>query len=250
MRDKRPVDELSIEELERILAIRKREARMDRLRRYENNGRRIVTEDDTSDADDAPVQVEPEPAATVLAVPAEEPVEAPTPEPTDEDDTPQFEDELDRRATRRKGSSAPSSINKKLVWNRLLLVVEIAAAVGRDTRERKRMTVMEGGRAAVTRYETVGCYRKHTLLACRPLTGRTHQIRVHLAHIGYPIVGDAVYGGRRPRSRGQPAVPCPRQFLHAHRIRFRLPATGEEVEFTSPLPPDLQAVLEALERET
>jgi 23S rRNA pseudouridine1911/1915/1917 synthase len=122
---------------------------------------------------------------------------------------------------------------------------EIAAAVGRDIRERKRMAIVEGGRAAVTRYETLGCYRKCTLLACRPLTGRTHQIRVHLAHIGHPIVGDGVYGGRR-----RPSVPCPRQFLHAHRIRFRLPATGEEVELTSPLPPDLQAVLEALGSET
>jgi 23S rRNA pseudouridine1911/1915/1917 synthase len=121
---------------------------------------------------------------------------------------------------------------------------EIAAAVGRDIRERKRMAIVEGGRAAVTRYETLGCYRKYTLLACRPLTGRTHQIRVHLAHIGHPIVGDGVYGGRR-----RPSVPCPRQFLHAHRIRFRLPATGEEVELTSPLPPDLQAVLDALGRE-
>jgi 23S rRNA pseudouridine1911/1915/1917 synthase len=122
---------------------------------------------------------------------------------------------------------------------------EIVAAVGRDIRDRKRMAIMEGGRAAVTRYEALGYYRKHTLLACRPLTGRTHQIRVHLAHIGHPIVGDGVYGGKR-----RPPAPCPRQFLHAHRIRFRLPATGEEVEFTSPLPADLQAVIEALGRET
>jgi 23S rRNA pseudouridine1911/1915/1917 synthase len=122
---------------------------------------------------------------------------------------------------------------------------EIVAAVGRDIRDRKRMAIMEGGRAAVTRYEALGYYRKHTLLACRPLTGRTHQIRVHLAHIGHPIVGDGVYGGKR-----RPPAPCPRQFLHAHRIRFRLPATGEEVEFTSPLPADLQAVIEALGRDT
>jgi len=144
---------------------------------------------------------------------------------------------------------------------------EIAAAVGRDDRQRKRMAVVPGGRAALTRYETLGYYGKTTLLACRPLTGRTHQIRVHLAHIGHPIVGDAVYGGRRPGSRPEkrgifdepgrspgsrdkPPVPCPRQFLHAHRIRFRLPGTGEQVEFTAPLPADLQAVLDALGRET
>jgi 23S rRNA pseudouridine1911/1915/1917 synthase len=133
-----------------------------------------------------------------------------------------------------------------LVYGRILPPNgEIVAAVGRDIRDRKRMAIMEGGRAAVTRYEALGYYRKHTLLACRPLTGRTHQIRVHLAHIGHPIVGDGVYGGKR-----RPPAPCPRQFLHAHRIRFRLPATGEEVEFTSPLPADLQAVIEALGRDT
>jgi 23S rRNA pseudouridine1911/1915/1917 synthase len=121
---------------------------------------------------------------------------------------------------------------------------EIVAPVGRDARERKRMAIVPGGRAAVTLYQALGHYGKHTLLVCRPLTGRTHQIRVHLAHIGHPIVGDSVYGGRR-----KPSVPCPRQFLHAHRIRFRLPGTGEQVEFTSPLPADLQAVLDALGRE-
>lgn len=122
---------------------------------------------------------------------------------------------------------------------------EIAAPVGRDVRQRKRMAIVAGGRPAVTCYEVLGYYGKHTLLACRPLTGRTHQIRVHLAHVGHPIVGDTVYGGRR-----RPPVPCPRQFLHAHRIRFRLPGTGETVEFTSCLPADLQSVLHALGRET
>lgn len=124
-------------------------------------------------------------------------------------------------------------------------VGEIAAAIGRDTRDRKRMAVVPSGlgRPAVTRYETLATYKtasgeRLTLLACRPLTGRTHQIRVHLAYIKHPIVGDAVYAGRR-----KPPVSCPRQFLHAHRITFRLPATGQEVTFTAPLPPDLQAVL-------
>jgi 23S rRNA pseudouridine1911/1915/1917 synthase len=118
---------------------------------------------------------------------------------------------------------------------------EITAAVGRDVHQRKRMAIVPDGRAAVTRYQALSYYGKHTLLACHPLTGRTHQIRVHLAHIGHPIVGDSVYGGRR-----RPPVPCLRQFLHAHRIRFRLPRTGEQIEFTSPLPADLQAVLDAL----
>ncbi len=126
---------------------------------------------------------------------------------------------------------------------------EISAPIGRDTRDRKRMAVVPEalGRPAVTRYETLAIYKtasgeRLTLLACRPLTGRTHQIRVHLAHIKHPLVGDAVYAGRR-----KPPIPCPRQFLHAHRLTFRLPATGQEVTFTAPLPPDLQAVLAKLQ---
>ena len=111
---------------------------------------------------------------------------------------------------------------------------EINAAVGRDPRERKRMGVMAAGRGrpATTRYETLAAYRmpstgeRLSLLACRPLTGRTHQIRVHLAHVNHPIVGDEVYGPRRKLP-----FACARQFLHAHRLRFRLPASGEFVQF-------------------
>jgi 23S rRNA pseudouridine1911/1915/1917 synthase len=128
---------------------------------------------------------------------------------------------------------------------------EINAAIGRDPRDRKRMGVVSAsqGRSAATRYETLMIYRmpatgeRLTLLSCRPLTGRTHQIRVHLAHIYHPIVGDEVYGPRRKLP-----FACPRQFLHAEGLRFRLPSTGQPVEFTAPLPPDLQGVLEKLER--
>lgn len=130
---------------------------------------------------------------------------------------------------------------------------EINAAVGRDPRDRKRMGVVPAsqGRPATTRYETLAVYRlpatgeRLSLLACRPLTGRTHQIRVHLAHIHHPIVGDAVYGPRRKLPFAAPAG-GPRQFLHAQRLRFRLPSSGQMVEFTAPLPSDLQAVLEHL----
>lgn len=124
----------------------------------------------------------------------------------------------------------------------------IEAAIGRDPRDRKRMAVLPAGvgRPAVTDYETLANYKtvggeRLTLLACRPLTGRTHQIRVHLAHIKHPIVGDAVYASRR-----KPPVPCPRQFLHAGQITFRLPATGQAVTFVAPLPADLQRVLDSL----
>jgi 23S rRNA pseudouridine1911/1915/1917 synthase len=126
---------------------------------------------------------------------------------------------------------------------------EITAPIGRDARDRKRMAVVQTnqGRPATTRYETLAIYRspatgeRLSLLACYPLTGRTHQIRVHLAYARHPIVGDALYGGRR-----KAAVGCPRQFLHAERIRFRLPRSGEEVEFCAPLAPELQEVLARL----
>lgn len=120
---------------------------------------------------------------------------------------------------------------------------QIDGAIGRDPRQRKRMAVVPAGqgRPAVTCFRVLGYYGKLTLLACHPLTGRTHQIRVHLAHIKHPIVGDEVYAGRRV-----PPVPCPRQFLHAHRIAFRVPGTGQEVEFAAPLPADLAGVLAAL----
>jgi 23S rRNA pseudouridine1911/1915/1917 synthase len=118
---------------------------------------------------------------------------------------------------------------------------EITTTIGRDPQQRKRMAVLTSSQArpAVTRYEVLAQYRDYTLLACYPMTGRTHQIRVHLAYLKHSIVGDPVYGGRRKSL-------VPRQFLHAHRIRFKLPATGAEVEFSSPLPPDLQAVLDRL----
>ena len=134
---------------------------------------------------------------------------------------------------------------------------QIEAPIGRDPRQRQRMAVVTAnrGRLAITRYEVLAYYgtagnprlalaaagRNYTLVACHPLTGRTHQIRVHLAYVKHPIVGDAVYAGRR-----KPAVACPRQFLHAQRIRFHLPSTGVELGLTVPLPADLQAVLDAL----
>jgi len=120
---------------------------------------------------------------------------------------------------------------------------EIQAPIGRDPRQRKRMAVVAAhlGRPAVTQYDVKAYYGTFTLLDCRPLTGRTHQIRVHLAYIHHPIVGDASYGGRR-----HPGIQLNRQFLHAARLSFILPATAKEVEFTAPLPDDLQCVLNTL----
>ena len=116
----------------------------------------------------------------------------------------------------------------------------IEAPIGRDPRHRKRMAVVadDEGREARTQYHVVRHVGDDTLLEVRPETGRTHQIRVHLSAIGYPVVGDRVYGARSDK--------LPRLFLHACRLGFKLPATGEYKEFTSNLPPDLERVLEEL----
>jgi len=114
----------------------------------------------------------------------------------------------------------------------------IEAPIGRDRRHRERMAVVaEGsGREARTQYHVVNYTGNYTLLEVRPETGRTHQIRVHLAAIGYPVVGDKVYGVK--------SVHLSRQFVHASRIGFHLPSTGEYVEFESELLPDLAQALE------
>jgi 23S rRNA pseudouridine1911/1915/1917 synthase len=114
----------------------------------------------------------------------------------------------------------------------------IEAAIGRDPRNRQRMAVVEKGREARTEYRVLKYLGGFTLLEIRPKTGRTHQIRVHLAAIGFPVLGDATYGVTSPR--------LSRQFLHASRLGFNLPSTGQYVEFTSPLPPDLEKVLSQL----
>jgi 23S rRNA pseudouridine1911/1915/1917 synthase len=118
----------------------------------------------------------------------------------------------------------------------------IEAPVGRDKQQRKRMAVVRHGREARTTYRAVEYFADHTLLEVRPHTGRTHQVRVHLAWLGYPVVGDAVYGYRHQR------LLQGRHFLHAAHLRFTHPATGEEVEYTAPLPPELAAILTRLRK--
>jgi len=114
----------------------------------------------------------------------------------------------------------------------------IEAPIGRHPRNRKKMAVVAGGREAETRYRLRETVDGYALLEVEPVTGRTHQIRVHLAAIGHPVVGDAVYG-KRSEIVG-------RQFLHAWRLAFDLPSSGRRVEFESPLPADLRAALDRL----
>lgn len=111
----------------------------------------------------------------------------------------------------------------------------IEGAIGRDPRNRKQMAIVAGGREARTGYRLREHIDGFTLLEVMPSTGRTHQIRVHLAAVGHPIVGDAVYG--------RPSPLVSRQFLHAYRIAFRHPADGRLLVFESPLPADLEEAL-------
>jgi 23S rRNA pseudouridine1911/1915/1917 synthase len=117
---------------------------------------------------------------------------------------------------------------------------ELEGAIGRHPRERKRMAVVAGGRFARTRYEVLERRRTHTLVRCDLDTGRTHQIRVHLAALGHPLAGDVEYGGRRP---GEPSRPM----LHAWRLRLRQPRTGREMSFEAAPPDDFRAYWAALE---
>ena len=130
----------------------------------------------------------------------------------------------------------------------------IEAPIGRHPKNRKKMAAVEGGRAAATHFSVVEYCPFTTLVECQLETGRTHQIRVHLAHIGHPVFGDPVYGGRdqargvRPEYRRQAnwmLSLIKRQALHAKKLRFAHPTTGEMMEFAAPLPEDFQAALEA-----
>jgi 23S rRNA pseudouridine1911/1915/1917 synthase len=131
----------------------------------------------------------------------------------------------------------------------------VDAAIGRHRTQRTKMAVRADGRAAVTHYRIEQRFRAHTLVRVRLETGRTHQIRVHLAHVQYPIVGDPVYGGRRRLPAG--ATPelasalahFQRQALHAARLEFTHPKSGKRVSYEAPLPADLAALLDALRRD-
>lgn len=133
----------------------------------------------------------------------------------------------------------------------------IEAPIGRDPRRRKRMAVMKvekGGREAQTKYRVVeyfalqvgGISRLYTLVEAQPVTGRTHQVRVHFAFLGHPLVGDPVYGFRKQRLAGYGLPPLDRQFLHAQSLGLHLPHSNQYVEFRAELPTDLREVLERL----
>jgi len=151
-------------------------------------------------------------------------------------------DELKRRRVKRTYLTA--------CWGHLAEdAVTVDAPIGRHTAQRLKMAVVEGGRAARTHFRRLERWRAAELLQAELDTGRTHQIRVHLLHLGHPVVGDRTYAPDRAKGFGGPergwalafAKRVPRQFLHAAELRFTHPRTGEAMRFEAPLPPDLAA---------
>jgi 23S rRNA pseudouridine1911/1915/1917 synthase len=141
-----------------------------------------------------------------------------------------------------------------LVRGRISGPGRVDAAIGRDPRHRQRMAVVAGGRPAVTHYAIEHPFGHFTLLRVRLETGRTHQIRVHMAHRRHPLVGDPVYSRPQALPRTVPAVlgqalaAFPRQALHARRLAFDHPLTAESLVLQAPVPKDLQTLLDALMR--
>ncbi|GAA0561408.1 23S rRNA pseudouridine(1911/1915/1917) synthase RluD [Halomonas salifodinae] len=129
---------------------------------------------------------------------------------------------------------------------------KVDAPIGRHPKDRKRQAVVAGGKPAVTHYRVVDRFRGHTHVRCRLETGRTHQIRVHLAHLRFPLVGDPVYGGRLKLPPGasdelkELLRLFPRQALHARKLAFVHPVSGETMTFRAPLPDDMLALLDYL----
>ena len=119
----------------------------------------------------------------------------------------------------------------------------VEAPIGRDPRDRQKMAVThQNAKEALTYYQVLERYAGYTWLELRLATGRTHQIRVHLAYIGRPVAGDPRYGPNKP------AFGLAGQFLHAHNLGFNHPTTGAYLEFTAPLPPELQTILDGLSK--
>ena len=132
----------------------------------------------------------------------------------------------------------------------------VDAPIDRHPVDRKRMAVVAHGREAITHYRVLERFRAHTHVTVKLETGRTHQIRVHMAHINFPLVGDPVYGGRLRLPAGvseelrQYLQHFPRQALHAARLGFEHPRTGETMSWSAPLPEDMQQLLALLRQDT
>lgn len=130
---------------------------------------------------------------------------------------------------------------------------EIDQPIARDPRNRTRMAVVRGGRPALSIYNVRKRFDRFTLLDVELKTGRTHQIRVHLAWLKHPVVGDEIYGAGRDKTVIDPVIrsriaKLGRQFLHAERLSFRHPRTAQRLQFAAPLPSELQSTIDQIER--
>lgn len=124
---------------------------------------------------------------------------------------------------------------------------EISLPIGRSESDRKKMSIRaRKGKEALTRWKTIKRFNHTTLIEVRLGTGRTHQIRVHLASIGHPVMGDMTYGRKTGFEKNKKRVIIPRQMLHAETLGFTHPVTGEYMEFSRPMPEDMQKVLSEL----
>ncbi len=144
---------------------------------------------------------------------------------------------------------------RALVWGVPDEVGEIDRPVARDPRNRVAFKVADGGRPALTRYRVVENFEHFALLELKPRTGRTHQLRVHLTHLGHPVFGDSLYGGVRDAAHTTLAArplaarlkkALQRQALHAQRLTFRHPGSGRKATYTAPLPADFDTALALL----
>ena len=122
----------------------------------------------------------------------------------------------------------------------------VEASIGRHPQQRKRMAIVSSakGRKAVSEYSTIESFQEHAYLNVKPVTGRTHQIRLHMTHIGCPITGDSVYGRRKP------TISLDRHFLHAAGLTIQLPDESEPRDFSAPLPGELEGILNELRRDS
>jgi len=124
---------------------------------------------------------------------------------------------------------------------------EIKAAIGRSLSDRKKMsTKTKKGKVALTQFEVIERFESATMAKVRIITGRTHQIRVHFASIGHPVLGDKTYGKKTSIRIGNITISFRRQMLHAHTIKLRHPANGDIMEFTAPVPEDMEKAVEVL----
>ncbi len=145
-----------------------------------------------------------------------------------------------------------------VVYGPMIAGGSVDAPIGRDPRERLRQAVVAepAGKHAVTHYRVRERFRAHTLIECRLETGRTHQIRVHMAHVRHPLVGDSLYGGglKLPKGAAPEFVEVLRQFkrqaLHAEKLEFEHPRSGEVISVSADVPDDMQRLIEALRADT